>query len=207
MLEPHNNQTCFSIDTMTIAPTKRFTLEEYDRLSDLGFFNDRDRVELIRGEIIQMIAKGTPHSVCGTRLNREMTKLVGDRATARTQEPLQLPPNSAPEPDYAIVRNREDDYLSAHPEAEDVMLVIEISDSSLEYDQDLKLKLYAENGIQNYWIFNLQESIVEVYGEPYQPTQGTFGYRVKRILLPGEAIELPGLLDRKLELGKVFPGV
>jgi Uma2 family endonuclease len=192
---------------MTIATTKRFTLDEYDRLVDLGFFNDRDRVELVRGEIIQMIAKGTPHSVCGTRLNREMTRLVGELAIARTQEPLQLPPNSAPEPDYAIVRNRADEYLSAHPEAEDVMLVIEISDSSLDYDQDVKLKLYAESGIQNYWIFNLQESILEVYGEPYQTPQGAFGYRVKRILLPSDAIALPGLSDRVLELVKVFPAL
>jgi Uma2 family endonuclease len=192
---------------MTIATPKRFTLDEYDRLADLGFFNDRDRVELIRGEIIEMIAKGTPHSVCGTRLNREMTRLVGELAIARTQEPLQLPPNSAPKPDYAIVRNRADDYLSAHPEAEDVMLVIEISDSSLDYDQDVKLKLYAESGIQNYWIFNLQESILEVYDKPYQTPQGAFGYRVKRILLPSDTIALPGLTDRVLELVKVFPAL
>jgi Uma2 family endonuclease len=131
---------------------------------------------------------------------------VGERATARTQDLLQLLPNSAPEPDYAIVRNREDDYLSAHPEAEDVMLVIEISDSSLEYDQDVKLKLYAESGIQNYWIFNLQESILEIYSEPYQTPQGTFGYRVKRILLPNDAIGLPGLSDSTLNLAHVFPG-
>jgi len=143
---------------MTIATTKHFTLDEYNRLAELGFFDEGDRVELIRGEIIQMIAKGTPHSVCGTRLNREMTKLIGDRATVRTQEPLQLLPNSAPEPDYAVVQNREDDYLASHPEPEDVVLVIEISDSSLSYDQNVKLKLYAESGIQNHWIFNLQES-------------------------------------------------
>ena len=98
---------------MTIATTKRFTLDKYNRLAELGFFDEGDRVELIRGEIIQMIAKGTPHSVCGTRLNREMTKLIGDRATVRTQEPLQLLPNSAPEPDYAIVQNQEDDYLAS----------------------------------------------------------------------------------------------
>ena len=77
---------------MTIATSKRFTLDEYNQLAELGFFNEGDRVELINGEIIQMIAKGTPHSVCGTRLNREIIKLIGDRATARTQEPLRLLP-------------------------------------------------------------------------------------------------------------------
>lgn len=190
---------------MTIALPKRFTLDEYNRLAELNFFNEDDRVELVRGEIIQMIAKGTPHSVCGTRLNREITKLIGDRATARTQEPLQLPPNSAPEPDYAIVQNREDDYLASHPNSEDVMVVIEISDSSLSYDQEIKLKLYAESGIQNYWIFNLRESILEVYSDPYQTTQGVFGYRVKRILLPNDRVALPGFQDAVLDLAKVFP--
>ncbi len=190
---------------MTIALPKRFTLDEYNRLAELNFFNEDDRVELVRGEIIQMIAKGTPHSVCGTRLNREITKLIDDRATARTQEPLQLPPNSAPEPDYAIVQNREDDYLASHPNSEDVMVVIEISDSSLSYDQEIKLKLYAESGIQNYWIFNLRESILEVYSDPYQTTQGVFGYRVKRILLPNDRVALPGFQDAVLDLAKVFP--
>lgn len=190
---------------MTIALPKRFTLDEYNRLAELNFFNEDDRVELVRGEIIQMIAKGTPHSVCGTRLNREITKLIGDRATARTQEPLQLPPNSAPEPDYAIVQNREDDYLASHPNSEDVMVVIEISDSSLSYDQEIKLKLYAESSIQNYWIFNLRESILEVYSDPYQTTQGVFGYRVKRILLPNDRVALPGFQDAVLDLAKVFP--
>lgn len=190
---------------MTIALPKRFTLDEYNRLAELGFFNEDNRVELIRGEIIQMIAKGTPHSVCGTRLNREITKLIGDRATARTQEPLQLPPNSLPEPDYAIVQNREDDYLASHPNPEDVVLVIEISDSSLSYDQEIKLKLYAEGGIQSYWIFNLRENILEMYSDPYQTTQGIFGHRVKRILLPTDRVVLPGFQDAVLDLAKVFP--
>jgi Uma2 family endonuclease len=190
---------------MTIALPKRFTLDEYNRLAELGFFNEDSRVELIRGEIIQMIAKGTPHSVCGTRLNREITKLIGGRATARTQEPLQLPPNSAPEPDYAIVQNRADDYLASHPDPEDVMVVIEISDSSLDYDQEIKLKIYAESSIQNYWIFNLRENILEMYSEPYQTTQGIFGYRIKRILLPTDGVGLPGLQDAVLDLAKVFP--
>jgi Uma2 family endonuclease len=199
---------------MTIATSKRFTLDEYNRLAELGFFNEDDRVELIRGEIIQMIANGTPHSVCGTRLNREVTKLIGallrryrkGRATARTQEPLQLLPNSLPEPDYAIVKNRDDDYLVSHPDPEDVMVVIEISDSSLSYDQEVKLKLYAESGIQNYWILNLRETILEIYSDPYQTTQGAFGYRVKRILLPTDEVRLPGL-DAVLDLAKVFPAL
>lgn len=80
---------------------------------------------------------------------------------------LILPPDNQPEPDFTIVQNRADDYLSSHPMPADTLLVIEISASSLSYDQDVKLPLYAEAGISDYWIFNLRENQLEVYSEPY----------------------------------------
>jgi Uma2 family endonuclease len=126
------------------APTlKRFTLTEYHRLAELGFLGEDDRVELIHGQIVEMAAKGTAHEVCITRLLRELPKLVGDRATLRSQSPLILSQDNEPEPDFTIVQNRADDYLSSHPEPADVLLVIEISDSCLSYDQEFKLPLYA----------------------------------------------------------------
>lgn len=100
-----------------MVPTtlKRFTLAEYHRLAEMGFLSENDRVELIHGQIVEMAAKGTAHEVCITRLLRELPKLVGDRATLRSQSPIVLPPDSEPEPDFTIVQNRADDYLSAHP--------------------------------------------------------------------------------------------
>ncbi len=132
---------------MAPATLKRFTLNEYHRLAELGFLSEDDRVELIHGQIVQMTAKGTAHEVCTTRLLRELPKLVGDRATLRSQSPIVLPPDSEPEPDFTIVQNRADDYLSSHPEPANVLLAIEVSDSSLSYDQEVKLPLYAEAGI------------------------------------------------------------
>lgn len=108
-----------------------------------------------------MVAKGTPHSVCSTRLERELLKLVGERATLRGKEPIIIPENSEPELDRVIVRNRSDDYLSAHPSPSDVLLLIEIADSSLAYDQAVKLPRDAEAGISDYWIFNLVENYLE----------------------------------------------
>ena len=183
---------------------KRFTLEDYHYLEELGFFGESDRVELIRGELINMAAKGRSHEVCLTKLIRELFKLVSDRATIRCQSPITLPSASEPEPDFTIVKNRPDDYLDAHPDPDDVLLVIEISDSSLSYDQETKLSLYAECGIQTYWIFNLMESVLETYGEPYPKLQG-FGYRAKRVLLPNESVALPHFADLILELSRVFP--
>lgn len=190
---------------MAIALLKRFTLSEYHRLTELGFFQEDDRIELIRGQIIQMAAKGTAHEVCLTRLLRELPKLLLEQALLRCQSPITLIDDSEPEPDFSIVRNREDDYLSAHPRAADVLLVIEISDSSLSYDQETKLPLYAESEISDYWILNLPENCLEAYSEPYQKPTGEFGYRVKRIVLAGEAIALPHFPDQQLSLTKIFP--
>ncbi|UBF25866.1 Uma2 family endonuclease [Kovacikia minuta CCNUW1] len=189
---------------MSLATTKRFTLDEYHRLIELGFFKPDDRIELIRGELIQMASKGTAHEVCLTRLLRELPILLGDRATLRCQSPITLL-DSEPEPDFTIAQNRSDDYLSAHPSPADVLLIIEISDSSLAYDQDVKLSLYAENIISNYWIFDVINRILEVYNEPYRKPSGSFGYRVKRIVLPDEAIVLPPFPILTLNLSKVFP--
>jgi hypothetical protein len=103
------------------------------------------------------------------------------------------------------VRNRADDYLSSHPGAADVLLVIEVADSSLSYDQEVKLPLYAEADISDYWIFNLVENHLEVYSEPYQGLKGKYGYGIKRIVLPNQAIVLPYFPNLPLDLSKVFP--
>jgi Uma2 family endonuclease len=192
---------------MTLVTPKRFTIAEYHRLIDLGFLSEDDRVELIRGELMQMAAKGTLHSVCNTKLFGELSRLVGDRAVVRGQEPIILPTDSEPEPDIAIARGLADDYLSAHPQPENILLVIEVSDSSLDYDQNTKLALYAEDGISHYWIVNLVANQLECYSQPYQDAQERFGYRFKQIALRSESVILPGFPDLYLELDRVFPGL
>lgn len=193
--------------TMTLTTAKRFTVEEYNRLAELGFFHEDDRIELIRGEIMQMAAKGTPHTTCCRNLLGELAILIVGRAKLQCQDPIVLPSNSEPEPDLAIVRLKDDNYLSGHPTPEDVLLVIDIADSTLKYDQETKLQLYAEAGISDYWIFNLIKNNLEVYSEPFQDIQGSFGYSVKRIILPNQFIVLPCFPDLSLDLSKVFPGM
>lgn len=189
---------------MNTVTAKRFSREEYHRLAELGFFQD-NRVELIRGEIFQMSAEGTSHSVCSTRLYRELFQLVGDSAILRGQDPITIATNSEPEPDLTIVRSRADDYLSAHPTPDDVILLIEIADSSLSYDQEVKLPLYAQANISNYWIFNLPANCLECYSEPYDDLQNKFGYRQKLIFLPTDSVTLPHFSDLALDLSKIFP--
>ncbi|OCQ95520.1 hypothetical protein BCD67_09820 [Oscillatoriales cyanobacterium USR001] len=190
---------------MNTITVKHFTIEEYHRLGELGFFGEGDRVELIRGEIINMAAKGRAHSVCNSLTFGELYTLIGKRAIVRGQEPIILPTNSEPEPDIIIARNRLDRYLSSHPEPADILLVIEISDSTLNYDRVTKLSLYAEYGITHYWIFNLVENQLEMHSEPYQKKQGSFSYRLNRIALPNETVILPYFPDLSLNLSEVFP--
>ena len=191
---------------MTLATAKRFTIQEYHRLIDMGFFQVEDRVELISGEIVNMVSKGKPDTVCCSLLNRELLKLVGDLAIVRCQDPIVLPNHSEPEPDFAIAGNRDDNYLANHPTPEDILLIIEIADSSLQYDREVKLNLYAQHGMAHYWIFNLLENQLEVYQAPYQKYQSkNFHYRQKQIFLPDDSVTLPGFEDAKLELSKVFP--
>jgi len=192
---------------MTLTRAKRFTIEEYHRLIDLGFLTENDRVELIRGEIMQMAAKGTPHTNCCRNLVRELAALVAGRAELQCQDPIVLPSNSEPEPDFAILRKRGDNYRFALPNADDVLLVIEIADSTLKYDQEVKVSLYAEAGISDYWIFNLVKNHLEAYSNPYQELQGNFGYSMKRIVLPNQAIALPCFPDLSLDLSNVFPEI
>ena len=191
---------------MNSVTAKRFSIAEYHRLAELGFFAPDDRIELIRGELIKMAAKGRFHSVCNSLLVEELILLLTRSARVRVQEPIILSTtDSEPEPDVVIARNRSDNYLSSHPEPADILLAIEVSDSTLKYDQRTKLSLYAEAGISNYWIFKLVDNQLEMYSEPYQKRQGNFNYRSQRIVLPDESVTIPGFPDLSLDLSLVFP--
>ncbi|MEZ2277865.1 MAG: Uma2 family endonuclease [Microcoleus sp.] len=190
---------------MNAVTAKRFSIAEYHRLGELGFFAPDERVELIRGEIIIKAAKSTFHSVCNSLLLGELCLMLRKRAIVRGQEPIILSADSEPEPDVAIARNRSDDYVSSHPLAADILLVIEVSDSTLKYDRKTKLSLYAESGISDYWIFNLVDIQLEMHTEPYQKQRGGFDYRVKRVVLPNEVVVIPGFPDLSLDLSSVFP--
>ncbi|MGD1913749.1 MAG: Uma2 family endonuclease [Rivularia sp. (in: cyanobacteria)] len=190
---------------MTVVKPKRFTIDEYHRLIELGFLTEGDRIELICGELIQMAAKGTFHSVCSSILCRQLDRLLGDKAVIRGQDPVTLLNNSEPEPDIVIAKGKDEDYLAHHPYSSDILLVIEISDTTLDYDQTTKLKLYSEAGITNYWIVNLQIRQLECYSQPYQDNQGEFNYLCKQICLPKQSVTIPGFEGAFLELSRIFP--
>ena len=161
---------------------RTFSLEEYHWLIEHGFFHEDERVELIQGILHQMSPKGLRHAACLTRGLRIFNAALSDRACVRAQDPITLPDsNSEPEPDLVVAQRREDDYASHHPLPENVLLVIEIANSSLDYDRRVKVPLYAAAGISEYWLVNLREDKIEVYREPTTPALGTPYYRQRQI--------------------------
>ena len=189
-----------------VITTRKFTVDEYHRLIDGGIFAEKENIELIRGEIIKMSPKRTPHSVCNYLLLKTLTILLNDIAIVRGQEPIFIPPNSEPEPDVVIAVNKDDNYLSSHPTPNDILLVVEISDSTLQYDRETKLPLYAEAGINTYWIINLSDRHLEAYTQAFCDAKGKFAYRSKQIVLADETITIPSFDKLAIDLAKVFPG-
>lgn len=141
-----------------IRPLRRV---EYDKLVDLGVFED-ERIELLRGVLVPMSPIGAPHSATINRLNRILTVALLDRATVRIQDPYAALDDSEPQPDLSVVALG--DYDAGHPERAD--LVIEVAESSLSRDRGVKLHIYAENGVPEYWVANLIHRRIEVYTEP-----------------------------------------
>lgn len=173
-----------------LASRRRLSVAEYYRMAEAGILTPRDRVELIEGEIVTLSPAGSPHAGTVKRLNRLLVRLVGDRATVSVQDPLRLGDESEPEPDVALLLPRADDYTAAHPIAADVLLVIEVADSSLLYDRRVKRPLYARHGIPEYWIVNLEAEVVEVHR---QPTAG--GYAAETSAGRNEVLGLVALPD------------
>jgi Uma2 family endonuclease len=143
----------------------KWSVEDYHRMISAGILDDR-RVELLRGEIVEMAPEGEPHAYSRNEAGEYLTRLLGDRAKVRQDSPITLPNNSEPEPDIAIVQNLGREYRSHHPYAENIFWVIEYSQSSLNKDLEVKCKIYAEVGIPEYWVVNLTKLELVVFRDP-----------------------------------------
>lgn len=156
-----------------LVSRRLFTFAEYQRMCEAGILHEDDRVELIDGEIVQMPPVGSPHVVTVFELNYLLMRAVGDRAVVSVQIPVQLAGNGAPEPDLALVKPPRARYRAAIPSADDVLLAIEVSDTTLKYDREVKRPLYARHGIPEMWIVDLDAGAVEVCRGP--AADGSYG--------------------------------
>jgi len=180
-------------------PRHRLTVEAYYRMAEAGIFGEDDRVELIEGEIIDRPPLGTDHASVVKRLNAIFTRGAGGRAIVSVQNPVRLSPRNEPQPDLALLRHRADYYRDAHPGPTDVLMLVEVADSSLRYDVDVKLPLYARHGIPELWIVDLEHRRLEIYRRP----EGD-AYLEKHCPLPGEAAVPAGLAECAVEAGLLF---
>jgi hypothetical protein len=143
-----------------------FTVDEYHRMAEAGILGEKERVELIEGEIVQMAPIGPRHIGCVINVNRLFVSLLGDRAVVSPQNPVVIPPRSEPQPDVVLLRRRAVSYSRERPNVEDVLLAVEVADTSVRYDRLIKARLYARAGIPEFWLCLAADGAVEVYRGP-----------------------------------------
>jgi Uma2 family endonuclease len=188
------------MDALT-AIRKRFTVVEYQQMAETGILSEDDRLELLEGEIVEMAALGPQHAACVDRLTQRLPLLVQGRAIVRIQNPVRVGERSQPQPDVALLQPRDDFYAGGHPEPEDVLLLIEVSESSLAYDRDVKLALYARAGIVEVWLVALLPQVVEIYRSPSEN-----GYGEKRTMRRGDSLSPLHLPDVVLRVDEMLGG-
>lgn len=148
-------------------PHRTWTVDEYYRMADAGVFAPDERTELIDGEIIVMTPPGERHASLVDRLTMLFARGAGEEYIVRVQNPLRLTARSEPQPDVALLRFRDDYYVSGHPGPGDSLVVVEVADSSLSFDRGYKRGLYARSGVREYWVVDARRGTVTVYTDPH----------------------------------------
>lgn len=143
-----------------------FSVEEFDRMIRSGILTEDERVELIEGEIVKMSPIGKFHAACVIRLTTVFTRLFGQLALVSVQNPVQLDDFSRPQPDVALLKPRDDFYAQSHPAPDDILLIVEVADTTAASDRAVKVPLYARAGIPAVWLVDLQRDLIEVYARP-----------------------------------------
>ena len=163
------------------------SVQEYYQMAEAGILKPTDKVELIHGEIIQMSPVGSKHASMVDLFTEVLVDLLRDQAIVRVQSPIHLNERSEPEPDISILRKVPDRYADAHPKPDSVILLIEVADTTYEYDSIVKANLYAANNIAEYWIIDLRKDRIEVYKNP---TSGE--YLSKEIVRSTDELSISG---------------
>jgi Uma2 family endonuclease len=185
---------------MTVQLLRRkFTVEQYHKMVESGILTENDRVELIGGEIIEMSPIGTKHAACVNRLVNLLINLLGKRIILAAQNPVALNDNSEPQPDVALLKPRDDFYATAHPQPQDIFLLIEVADSTVIYDRQEKIPLYAQANIEEVWLIDINEQIVEVYQQPTAT-----GYQHIQEFTSAQTLSIKAFPDVNISLDEIF---
>lgn len=182
-----------------VSNRRLISVTEYDRMTELGFFDNGEKVELLNGEIVKIMAKGTKHSAINDRVARFFYKNLDESIVVRNQNPIVLDDFSEPEPDIVLAKWKDDEYLVKHPRAEDIYLVMEISDSTLSQDRETKSLLYAKAGIGQYLLLNVNEQTIEDYREPHFD-----GYEFKKTHRIGDKFNLVAFSEIEINVSEIL---
>ena len=166
-----------------------------------GILTAKERVELLEGEVIVMSPIGNRHAACVNKLNHAFTASgLAGRALVSVQNPLAESDRSEPQPDLMLLAHRHDWYAFGHPGPDEVLLLVEVADSSLAFDRGTKIPLYADAGIREVWLVDLEHDRIEAYTEPVPGD-----YRSTRRYAPGESLTPSALPDLKVEVAEIIP--
>jgi len=182
------------------TPTRhKLSVDDYHKLGEAGILDEDSRVELIEGELIDMAPIGVSHMTVVNRLNRLLVQAVGDLGVVSVQNPVSFPPHSEPQPDVTVLRAGMDRVEAGLPGPADVLLLIEVSDTTVAYDRGTKLRLYARVGVAEYWLVNLQSGSVEVYRGAT-----SHGYLQTMEVRPGDIVRPLSLPAVEIEVASIF---
>jgi len=183
---------------------KRWTREEYYRLAEQGWFRDQ-RVELIGGEIIVLTPQSSQHAAVIGQVNDMLMPIFGEAYWVRTQLPLTTSAYGEPEPDISIVLGKPSDFVNAHPKT--ALLVVEVSFSSLDYDEKIKSHLYASMGVPDYWVLDLDNRQLLVYRQPVANCEAQFGHRYEQLetISAGGHVSPLEISSAKLAVDQMLP--
>lgn len=194
--------TATALPSPSLGLRKRFTVRDYHAMGKAGIFAPEDRVELLDGQVIVMSPIGNRHAACVGRLTNQFGRAGGlaGRALVWVQNPLAQSELSEPQPDLMLVVPRDDHYDFGHPRAADVLLLVEVADSSFDYDVNVKVPLYARAGVREVWIVDLERDRIEAHAEP-----SDHGYGAVRRYGPGDVLAPSALPDVALEVARIIP--
>ncbi|MGI8883211.1 MAG: Uma2 family endonuclease [Pyrinomonadaceae bacterium] len=179
---------------------RQITVEEYDLMIESGVFDENDQIELLNGVIVEKMPKGTKHSAANDRVTRVFYKNFGDDMIIRNQNPIWLDNFSEPEPDIVLAIPKDDEYENSHPIPNEILLILEIADSTLGYDRNTKGLVYSRAGIRQYILLNVQEKTLEDYREP-----GADGFQSKQTLRAGQNFNLVAFPEISLSVNDFLP--
>ena len=181
------------------VPRYRFNVDEFARMGEAGVFTEDDRVELIDGEIREMTPIGSPHAGIVNRLNEMLVTRLAGRATVIVQNPIRLDRHTEPQPDLVVARRRQSFYTDRHPEPGDVLVVVEVADSSLRYDRAEKVPRYGRAGIPETWLVDVEAGTVTAYTDP-----GPEGYARQQVRQRGEQMVASSVPELRLAVDDIF---